>query len=87
YNSLIGLELQQGDNNIELEFTPYLFKESVIITIGTIIGMIIMSIIRRKFEIRNVKWIMCIFWVLGVLIYLGCIFKIYIMSILNTFIG
>lgn len=87
YNSLIGLELQQGDNNIELEFTPYLFKESVIITIGTIIGMIIMSIICRKFEIRNVKWIMCIFWVLGVLIYLGCIFKIYIMSILNTFIG
>lgn len=87
YNNLIGLELKQGENKIELEFTPYLFKESVIITIGTVIGMIIMSLIRRKFEIRNAKWVMNIFWVFGILIYIGCIFKIYIVSIINTFIG
>ena len=87
YNSFIGLNLKQGENNIELEFTPYLFKESVIITISTILGMIIMSLIRKKFDIRNAKWLMNIFWILGIIIYIGCIFKIYIMSIINTFIG
>lgn len=87
YNNFIGLELKQGENNIELEFTPYLFKESVIITISTILGMIIMSLIKRKFDIRNIGWIMNVFWILGIIIYVGCIFKIYIMSIINTFIG
>lgn len=87
YNSFIGLNLKQGENNIELEFTPYLFKESVIITISTILGMIIMSLIRKKFDICNAKWLMNIFCILGIIIYIGCIFKIYIMSIINTFIG
>lgn len=86
YHNFIGLNLKEGQNNIKLEFMPNLYKESAIITIITIIVMIILYLIGKKFEIRNVTWVMNIFWILGLVIYFGCLWKIYIMSIVNTFI-
>lgn len=85
YNNFVGVKINQGENEIELRFTPYLYKESVIATIATIVLMIIMYFVRKKFNIRNVKWLMNIFCILGIVGYVGCVFKFYIMSIINTF--
>lgn len=87
YNTFIGIKLKQGENNIELKFRPFLWKECLIVTIVTITLMIIMYFVSKKFDIRNLKFLMIIFWILGIIIYLVCIYKIYIMSIIHTFIG
>ena len=85
YNAFIGIELKSGNNEIELEFYPPLFEVSIKITLITIIVMIFTYLIEKKFNIRNIKWIMFIFWILGITIYIAAIFKVYILSIIQTF--
>ena len=84
YNTFMGVNLKPGNNEIELEFRPYLFDTCVKITIGTILLMIISYLIEKRFNIRNVKLVMSIFWILGIIIYFAAIFKIYIISIFQT---
>ncbi len=86
YNNFIGIELKEGKNNIKLRFVPYLFIESTIITVITIIAMIICYFIGKKFEIRNISWLMNSFFILGIIIYAGALWKVYIVSIIDTFI-
>ena len=84
YNTFIGINLKSGENNIELEFKPYLYEICLKISITTILLMILAYIIEKKFNIRNVKWIMFAFWLIGIIIYCGAFIKVYIMSIIQT---
>ena len=87
YNVFIGISLQEGNNEIELEFRPELFDISVKISLATILIMIIAYFVNKKFDIRNVKAVMIIFWALGIVIYIAAVFKVYIMSIVQTIIS
>lgn len=87
YNTFIGIELKEGTNEILLEYKPLLFDICVKISILTVILMIIIYFVEKKYNIRNIKFIMIIFWLLGILIYIVAVFKIYIMSILKTIIS
>lgn len=86
YNTFIGLPLKEGKNNIELTFKPKAYTVCVYVTILTILLMTICHFIRKKFDIRNIKFIMYTFWILGILIYSGFVIKFYIISILETII-
>ena len=86
YNNFIGVKLQEGENNIELQFRPFLYKESVMATIVTIALMVGMYFVRKKFDIRNAKWLVNILWLLGIIIYVVCLYKFYIDAIIKTFI-
>ena len=86
YNTFIGIPLKKGNNNIELTFKPKAFTISVYITLLTILLMIIAYFIKKKFDIRNIKFIMYTFWILGILIYGFFIVKFYVISIIETII-
>ena len=85
-NNFIGLELKKGDNEIELQFRPYLYDESLKITFVTILIMVAMYFIEKRRNIRNIKFVMNIFYIIGIIIYIACLIKIYIISIIKTFI-
>ena len=84
YNTFIGVPLKKGDNSITLTFKPKLFTECLYVTIVTIILMIIGHFVSKKFDIRKIKFITFIFWLLGVLVWLFMIYKFYIVSIFQT---
>ena len=86
YNTFIGIELKKGTNEIELEFKPKLYEFSVIVTILTIFFMIIAGIFSKKFDIRNINIIMSISWIIGILIYVVAVLRVYIVSIIQTMI-
>ena len=86
YNTFIGIPLKKGNNNIELTFKPKAFTACVYVTLLTILLMIACHFIKKKFDIRNIKFIMYTFWILGILIYGFFIVKFYIISILETII-
>ena len=85
YNAFTGIKLKAGNNEIQLEFKPPLFEISVKISLITTILMGFAYLIERKINIRNVKLIMFIFWILGIIIYIAAVFKVYILSIIQTF--
>ena len=87
YNNFLGLTIQQGENEIELQFRPVLWNKCVKLTIITIIVMVICYFVRKRFDIRNVNWLMNLFWILGILIYIGCLIKGYALNIIQTFIS
>lgn len=87
YNCFIGLNIKQGQNNIELEFKPYTYNICVKITLITILLMIFMYYLRKIFDIRNINFVVNIFWILGIIIYIVCLFKVYLLSIFQTFIS
>ena len=87
FNTFIGVPLKKGNNNITITFTPKMFKESCLVTIGTILLMILCFFIKKIFDIRNIKFIMIIFWIIGILILLFATYKIYLDPFIQTFIG
>lgn len=87
YNTFIGIPLKKGNNNIEITFKPRSYTTCIYITILSILLMITCHLIELKFNIRNVKFIMTIFWILGIIIYSGLVIKFYIISIIETFIS
>ncbi len=86
YNNFIGVKLKQGQNKIELQFRPVLWRKCVILTLFTIAFMIVFYFIRKKFDIRNINWIMNSFWIFGIIVYALAFTKIYLMNIIQTFI-
>ncbi len=86
YNTFIGIPLKKGNNDIELTFKPKTFSICVYVTLLTILLMIACHFIKKKFDIRNIKFIMYTFWILGILIYGFFIVKFYIISIIQTII-
>lgn len=87
YNTFIGLSLKKGNNNIELTFKPKAYNTCLYITIITILLMTTCHFIEKKYNIRNIKFIMYSFWILGIIIYSFFIIKFYIISIIETFIS
>ncbi len=87
YNTFIGVPLEKGKNNITLTFKPYFYTKSLYITIITIVLMIICYFIKRVFDIRNVKFLITIFWFIELLIYIFFVYRYYIKTIFDTFIG
>lgn len=85
YNTFIGINLDKGNNEIDLEFMPDYFIVSMKITIATIIFMIVMYVCGKKFDIRNIKFLMILFWIIGIIIYVFAIYKFYIVCIFKTF--
>lgn len=85
YNNFIGVELKEGQNDIELQFRPYLFEIGVVISIIAMIGIIAINIIEKKHNIRNVKWILNITWIISIIAYSICVVKVYLINIIETF--
>lgn len=87
YNTFIGIPLKKGNNDIELTFKPKTYTTCVYVTLLTIALMLICHYIGLKHNIRNIKFIMYTFWILGIVIYSAFIIKFYIISIIETFIS
>ena len=86
YNTFIGVPLTKGKNNIVITFYPKMFKESLLLTIATIVIMILCHFIKRKFDIRNINFITFIFWLFGILVLILALYKVYIKCIIDTFL-
>lgn len=85
FNTFMEIDLTKGENKIEMEFMPYTFEISFKITLGTVFLLLIIYVLRKRFDVRNCKILVNIVWVIGIIIYIACIFKVYFISIFNTF--
>lgn len=88
-NNFIYIDLEKGQNNIVLTFTPPKFKLSLIVTIITsliIVGIAIYES-KRKNTFKEIKFITYPLYYLGILIVIVAAYKVYISPIINTFIN
>ena len=85
-NTFISVELNEGNNDIELSTKPVLYEFAWFVSIGTTIFMIIVYFLRKKYDIRNVKLIVNEVWILGIIIFIGMFYKVYISSIIKTLV-
>lgn len=83
YNNFIGLELKQGEVNINLKFRPIFYNFGVVISIVSIIILIIMHFVKER--IHNSKILLDIVSFIGVMVHLICFIIVYVISILQTF--
>ena len=87
YNTFLCIPISEGENHIQVTFIPKYFSKCVIVTIGTILLMLLLFFIRKYFDIRNISFIMTIFWIFGLVILVALTFKFYVISIIQTFLN
>lgn len=85
FNTFMEIDLKEGKNEIEMKFVPYTFELSLKITLITLGSLFIIYLLKKKFDVRNCKILVNIVWATGIVIYIVCVFKVYIMNIFTTF--
>lgn len=85
YNNFLGIELKEGKVDLELKFTPPLFKIGVIISLISIILMFIISYIKRKIE--SSKILLNIAYYSFIIVATLFFIRIYIIGIIENIIN
>lgn len=80
YN-MISLTVKKGKNTIEVEYTPKFFKEGIIISIVSVLLVVIISLLNKKFNFLDKKIILYPLFTICSLLFLAFFVKIYILSL------
>ena len=84
FGNFIIVDLQKGENNIELTYVPNYLEVGIGITVITLILLVVIYIINRKTNFTENKILINIFYILSLIILIGATYKIYIVSIIET---
>ena len=82
-NIFTSIDLKQGYNKIELEFIPPYFSIGLMISLLTIVFMFLMYLFEKRWNIRNVNWIMFICFIIAIIVYFIALCIIYIMPLIS----
>lgn len=86
-NNYIYLPLIDGENDFSLVYYPATFKESLLISIISVIFLISVFIFEKmRKNDKECKWVTYPFYVLGIIILIVMTVKIYLLPIIQTFI-
>lgn len=80
YN-MISIDVKSGENEIELEYIPKFKKEGLIISIVSILTVILVILLNKKFNLLDKKIILYPLFFITCLIYIGFFIKIYILTL------
>ena len=78
--NMISIDVLEGENEIIVRYVPKYFKEGIIISIGSIVIMLIILLINKKFNVLNSKIVLNIFFVISCLFAVLFIIKMYVLS-------
>jgi uncharacterized membrane protein YfhO len=83
--SFIAVNLADGENNIELVFTPQSFNMGFIVTMATLAVLLILFVLNIFFKLTDRKWVQYIGMGIGGLIFAAVAFLVFIKPFILTF--
>ena len=86
YNIFTSIPLKEGNNDISIKIIPKYLYEGIIISILAVIIFMLLPVFRNNLDLRNIKILLNISWIVGIIIYVLFILVMYIIPIVKTFI-
>jgi hypothetical protein len=82
----MSIDLVDGENNIEITFTPMSFNMGLVVTIAALILMLILFLLNRFFNLTDKKWVQWVGVCIGAALFLGIAFQVFLKPFALTII-
>jgi hypothetical protein len=77
-NAYIAIDLVDGENNIEITFTPMNLKMGAVVTIIMLVLLLILFVLNRFFRLTDKKWVQWVGVGIGVMIFAAIAYLVFI---------
>lgn len=85
FGGFLSINLESGNNNIEMIYEPQFLKQGIIISFSVLILLIAMYFINKKTHFTDNKYLLNISTILATIFYIFVLYEVYIITIIKTF--